>query len=1171
MNRSAVQFFFRTAVFFSVFAAFQFAGLAPRANSMDFLKPEIEKRIESALPGLDVSITRVGASYDKGFVIEGFSLSSEGRKVLRAETVLVSYGSLGFLTSSGFVQNLFSSAEIEIRKLELFPFVNAGETVFPLLPAGREENGKPTGSDEDFPLGRLPKIKITDSVFNVRGERIAVHESEIFIERGEVAGELKVMLKNGRLSLPVRDLSVKDLSLTSKLLTADGLKVESVGGNGTVEASGGGSMRAEFGVFVPGNSSGALWKGRLFLSGISFLNRNGEAALDSVALGKDGVFSIQGRVSLGSLSSRVKAAVNLAEGSWIPEFRQENGFEIEADISRRNYGDGGDALLPLGRLKTVGNLKKKGGLLEVSANFSRDYKLDLFDVGAGPEESGFELSLKDYKLVSGNLFVKSPNLFIKSEIEMPEDGNMKVNYEIESGDVFHLSKASRHLRKYRMSGAVKSSGKLERTGGGLFLSGKAKLEDFSATVWKRIRIGDGEIRFAVPVEKFLFEDAFVKSSLKDVSYGEIAAKKINFGVDGDTYAEFEFEDGRFFNFLAGVRSESGKFYAEVKKAEFKADDLEMSLFRSFAARVSRGEFEIENLYLFGGESHFRFSGSYGRERRSVKIFARFSGLDTKFFEPFHPSLASRRGLLSGEIVVDGPANWPVADIDLKYKSASGGTAAGLSIVRSAFSDRFSVNLSVDEDVGKESASFLKVAGGVSPGVGTPREIKPILGNLSSYDLTLKAERFGIKPLSFLSNKIQDLDGVFSGSLSVFNDGGKPDINGEIDIYGAKVKVEPWTDLIEFESAKMAFRKDNVFSSFRAGDSFGQAEGNGSFNLGDFSYSGKVVLEGIYLKIKHLHSGFYGTVFLDGSGRNIKIRGKDLKTEGANIWIKRDYNAAIGDLVFVDSPNRGSGNPFAEGKTPGFFSLTSDLDFSLRISEDTKFRLDKVDSLLTGELRILRKPGDNFSVAKGELTLLRGSYGIFGKQFSIDKGSVSFSSRAHLSPIVDIKGFYETSGLSVKANLYGETNSLKLQLSSVPAMQEDEIVLALLTNKEKDDSSSLGIMKEIHNSGTADYTVLGYAADELVSSVVDNNLFAFVDVFSITRESGGIFDSELEVGTYITGRLYFSYERVNEFFPISDSYENRFTAEYDLGKHLVLEGVAGGLTPGFNLLFNFDFK
>lgn len=1169
MSRPAIQFFFRTAVFFWVFAAFQFAGLAPGVHSMDFLKPEIEKRIESALPGFEASITRVGASYDKGFVIEGFSLSSEGRKVLRAETVSVSYGSLGFLTSSGFVQNLFASAEIEIRNLELFPFVSAGKTVFPLLPAGREENKNPAGSGEDSPLRRLPKIKIADSVFNAGGERIGVHESEIFIERGEEAGELKVVLKNGHLSLPARDLSVKDLSLTSKLLTAGGLKVESVDGNGIVETSGR-NMRAEFGVFVPENSSDALWKGRLFLSGVSLLNRNGEASLNSVALGKDGVLSIRGRVSLGSLSSRIKAAVNLAEGSWIPQFRQENGFEIEADIFRRHYGDG-DALLPLGKLKTVGNLRKKGGLLEVSANLSQDYKLDLFDVGMGPEKSGLELSLKNYRVVSGNLFVKSPNLLIKSEIEMPEDGGMKVNYEIESKDVFHLSKVSRHLRKYRMSGAVKSSGRLEKSGGEMLLSGKVKLDDFAATVRKRIRVGNGEIRFTVPVERFPFEDAFVKSSLKDVSYGEIVAKKINFGVDGDTYAEFEFENGSSFNFLAGVRNESGKIYAEVKKAEFKADDLEMSLFRSFAARVSRGEFEIGNLYLFGGKSHFRFSGSYGREKRSVNFFASFSGLDTKFFEPFHPSLASRRGLLSGEIVVDGPANWPVADIDLKYKSVSGGTVAGLSIVRATFSERFSVNLSVDEGVGKESGSFLKIAGGVSPAAGTPREIKSILGNLSSYDLTLKAERFGIKPIRFLSNKIKDLDGVFSGSLSVFNDGGKPDLNGEIDIYAAKVKVEPWTDLIEFESAKMAFRKDRVFSSFRAGDSFGEAEGNGSFNIRDFSYSGKIVLEGIYLKIKHLHSGFYGTLFLDGSGRNIKIRGEGLKTEGANIWIKRDYNAAIGDLVFVDSPDAGSGKPFAEGKTPGFFSLTSDLDFSLRISEDTKFKLDKVNSLLTGELRILRKPGENFSVAKGELTLLRGSYGIFGKQFSIDKGSVSFSSRAHLSPIVDIKCFYETSGLSVKANLYGETNSLKLQLSSVPAMQEDEIVLALLTNNKKDDSSSLGIMKEIQNSGTADYTVLGYAADELFSSVLDNNLFAFVDVFSITRESGGIFDSDLEVGTYITGRLYFSYERVNEFFPISDSYENRFTAEYDLTRHLVLEGVAGGLTPGFNLLFNFNFK
>ncbi len=1163
----------RLTLFFTL-VAFVFPSFAPpaRSMSMEFMREKIEKRIEDALPGFDISIERVGASYNKGVVIKNLRLSTGGREVLRADTVSVGYGSLGAFVSSEFFENFSPSTEIEIERLELFLSGNKGKPPFPFQNSKPEESRKSADGGENAGWKRrLPKIKISDSVLHTQAGNVAVRKSEISFARGKTDDELKITLKSGHVSLPSRNLSANNFLLTSTLLTSGGFEISDIGGNGVFETSRG-DIRAEFGVSVPKDNPSSVWEGRFSFSEFPLFGKKGEVNLNSVAFGKDGVLSIRGDMSLGSLSSRIRATVNTAPGkSLIPELGGQNGFEIESDIFRRYYGGGkADDLLPLGGLKIVGNIAEKNGLLAVSGKLSEDYKLDLFEVGAGLEKSDFEIFFKNYKINSGNLLIKSSGFSMKAEGGALRNGGLEVKYKVQSKNVFHLSKITRILKSYGMSGEFKSSGALERRKNGkLFLSGQLELKDFSAALRKRIHIGKGEVNFRIPVEKFRFRDAFVKSSLKEISYGETLAPEINFGIDGDSYAELDFGDDRFLGLIADIRRKNGELYAEVKKAEFGVNDFNLSLSRNFIVKVSREKIDVENSVFSGKGAYLQFSGLYerGEKRRDLNLSASFSGLNTEFFEHFHPPLARYRGLVSGKIILDGPAEWPVANVDVKYLSASGEEEAVLSIVRPAFSDRFSVNLSVDKTT---SGSFFKIKGGISSATEEKPEIKSVLQNISNYDLTLKAKDFSIKPLNFLSKKIQDVDGIFSGELSVFNREGNPDISGEIDIRGAQVRVDPWTELMEVDFLRTVFDKDKAFFSFRAIDPFGGMDGEGNFSLGDFSYSCEINLEGIFMHIKHLHSGFYGKIVIDGSGKNIRVRGSDLKTKGANILIKRDYNVAVGGLVFVDGGENGS---FSAGKKPGFFSHTSDLDFPLHISGDTKFKIDKVNSLLAGTLHISRKPGDNFSAIKGDLSLIRGSYTILGKQFAIDKGSVSVSSRAHLSPVVNINAFYETPELSVKANLYGKSDDLTLHLSSAPAMEEDEIVLALLSNGGRGTNNrAFDVIKKVRDSGIARETVFGYAADELVSSVLDGNLFTFVDVFSVNREGGGgVFDSEIEVGAYLTDKLYFAYERINEILPISTSYKNRFTAEYNLNRHFVLEGVAGGLTPGANLLFNLDFR
>ncbi|QMU56250.1 MAG: hypothetical protein GKS04_03620 [Candidatus Mycalebacterium zealandia] len=1143
-----------------VFAVLCVTGVPPVASCMEFLKPEVEKSVRQALPDFEVSIGEVSAFHEKGIQIKNFSLSKDGQKIARAKSVFLSYSSV---ISSLLFKDFLSSSVVEIEGLEVF----FSPQVRQLLSGRRSLSSASIPESENaFGSGKLPRIIIRDSIFHFQGGKTEVRSAELSFSDGESKGALRARIENAHIPLPRVNLSVKNLALGADIVrTYEGLKISNADGSASFETLRGEPVaKAEFGISIPGGVSNTVWKGRVSLSGITLRGRQAGLSFSSVTFDKNGDLSVYGNIFAGSLSSLIKTQINTVGGGIIPGFRGKNIFEIESDISKGN--------LPIGGFKLTGVVRKRDGKSVISGKIASDYrnKLDLFGVGEILEDFNFEVTLEDGKVASGGLLIKSHKSLLETDFEIVERGGFEVDYAVKSDDVFHLSEVVNFLRPYSVSGGFQSSGRIsKRADGRTFLSGSAKLEDFSATFDKQFHIGGGEIDFRTPLEGFAFEDFLFQSSLQDVSYEETSLKKANLDFEyGDVYAKLEFEDSASFEFVAAAARRNGKIHADIENIKMKSGDSEMFLSRKFSVELSDERIESSEMLLYGQGSYLRFSGLYENTGKSeISVNADMKGVDTSFFEPFYPPLRSRRGFLSGKVSIVGATGLPVANIGVKYESIPHGKRAELSVVRVQHSKLFSVKLTIEDDV---SGGFLRAGVNISPVGAEIYKIRELLSGFSEYDFNLSVENFSVKPIGLFSEKIQDLDGVFSGDLAVLKDDGDFSMKGAIDIESAKVKIGEWTDLVQIKSTRMDFEGNQMRAAFNLADTSGGAKGVGSFNFRDFSYDCEVELSGIYLHIKYLYSGFYGTIFIDGKGKNIRVRGNGLETKGANIWLKKDYNIAVEDLVFIDLPERG----FAEGKKPGFFSRTADLDFRLLISKDTKFRLDRVDALLSGELHVLRTPGDDYTSVNGELNVLRGSYRILGKRFAVDKGVISLFTREHLSPIVNINAFYERTGLAVKASLYGEANDLELQLSSTPAMNEDEIILALLGSSvnRTDDNRASDIIEEVRERRPGGALTFGYVADELFSSVVEGgNLFNFVDVLSIRREGAGILESDIEVGAYVTDRLYFTYERINETLPISASYKSRFTALYSLNNHFTLEGVAGGITPGANLLFNFDFR
>lgn len=1118
---------------------FAFSASAQQAQPEDAgrLGDAIESRIRRSLPPeFDVSVPAVKA-VSGGFEISGASVSRRGETVASANSVFIGYKS----ALSVLLGSPLSSAEIGIEGLKA------------VLPPPGGDGGAPSGSASppSVPAIGIPRLKVTDSLLLFRGREIAIHNARVSFAPDEES--LKVSLADGRVSLPDMNVSVSDLALHVLLAPGGPEVLTGAEGNGVVETQRG-TARAEFDVSAPG-APDSPWEGSVSVSDAVLWGRKSGLSLSSVTLEKDGELSILGNVFMGGISSNVRMKVE-APGASSASKRE---FEFVADVFKRE--------LPAGGIKFTGSLRREDGAFVISGNVPKNYRnaLDLF--GVKSIESYFLLALKGGEIDPGRFMIKSRNFLVEAEARSHK-GDITAQYKVEADDVFYLSDMTRALNLYEMTGSVKSEGVFERLRGGeMSVSGSAEAGDFSFSLrGKKLGLEEGKFDFHIPLplRAAIADKVFLESSVREFSYGDTVAGKAGLKLaEGKAVAKAEFKDSAAFDIEGEVSPEG----ARVDKFKAKAGDSSLALSRPFSVKVSDGMVDVEAAEMFGDKSVLRFQGSYGNgaEQPEIKVVADFLGVSTRLFEPFYPPLFAHRGIIDGSISVDGAALWPAADLNVRYRGASG-DGANLRVVRRDSSERMSFNLLIDGGRG-----FLDLSGGLSPAAGESPRLNWLVRGPAIYDLNLKAEDFTLKPLALLSDKIRNLDGGFSGNLTVFKAAEGIDMRGKVNFDSARVKVGDWTEVMEVEFGELEFDGGSIHSSLGIRDPFGTALLNGTFKTEDFSYSGEAALDGIFLHISHLYSGFLGTLFVDGTGRNIRIRAEDLKTRNANIWLRKEANLEVGGLVYVDSPDSAAGEKFAEGKDLGFFTQTSDLDFRLRISDDTRFRLDRVNSVLSGDLRIIMQPGNDFSSVEGELNVIRGSYTLLGKQFDIDRGSISLSAREHLMPIVDINALYERTGLSVKAGLHGEADALGLTLSSVPAMKEDEIILALLTRGKNDRAIDIAdaVDGRRENGG---YSAFGYAADQLFSSLVESNPLGFVDVFSITRRGGGILESEIEAGTYITDRLYTTYQRVSETpLPISTSYRSRFVARYLLSDHFTVEGVAGGLTPGVDLIFNIDFR
>jgi len=230
--------------------------------------------------------------------------------------------------------------------------------------------------------------------------------------------------------------------------------------------------------------------------------------------------------------------------------------------------------------------------------------------------------------------------------------------------------------------------------------------------------------------------------------------------------------------------------------------------------------------------------------------------------------------------------------------------------------------------------------------------------------------------------------------------------------------------------------------------------------------------------------------------------------------------------------------------------------------------DMMDLYVSGDLELKTRAGA--VTIEGLVTLDDGSVTLYGKEFVVaEESRVTFDGGATVNPLLAIAAHYDISDVDlgpigleadsdsrITVTVSGSAAAPKVELTSVPAMSEGDIVAILLfdtpVNREGDDSRVTG--REV-GQRTANMFV-GIAMGGLTKALQDD---LPIDVLQVEGGEQGLADARIKVGKRLTRDLLVVYE-ANLGAEIDEN-ANTLRVQYEFTRHLQLETHFGDKGEG----------
>ena len=906
------------------------------------------------------------------------------------------------------------------------------------------------------------------------------------------------------------------------------------------------------------------------------------------------------------LDANLNAALNI-KGSW----NKNQNLQALVDLSRLSLS-GSD----VGELTLSGPISLKGSSLDYDLdtnfiktdlafllkddNFKSSLNSKLKLTGSIPFEGdfldGFEgsvdgnilpstisgLSIKEGKVQANysqgllnikSLLVDSDSATFKASGSISQEGSKGINY---SADIVDLRVLSNFIDDMDLKGFLKIKGNVKgdftRPKIVLTASGSDITDEIGSFLIKDIELsGNSFISYENP-------ELHIKGTMKGAEFNGQRIKTASFKAD----SKGEIIDGS----LNVLGSSNAKYKADFKLTELNENEskIEISninlnfqkevlknktpvLLSVFKDRISVSSFNLyhKDNYIIGAADLSYDGGLKGSLELKQLNLEDVSQLLNLYFP--------LKGRLTGLIDLDTSLKYPDIKTNIKAENLE---------FMSFTSDELLLNLLVSKsgvdfhlDINDKAKKILTANGKANIDLGSANLQESY--NKGTIDINIQSDGVDISPLAAFNPELEKIEGKLKIDVSAFGTGENPNVSGKIEVEDVKCDLYSLRNDVEIPYAVMDL--DGVYAVLQPVIiNTGEGKGifDGKIDLRDLTYTAKGTMDGMLVKSNpdDVTANLYGDIKIKGQGFKAFIDGKITANEVKAIVPEKPVKY-IENIQFVDNRSARLEEFIFTGKGPeDYFIEHIAMDINVDIPNNSWIKGSGANIEVEGKLNVKKNYGEMY-VVSGSIDVVRGEYHFMGKLFNIEGGTVSFRGKEVVNPFLDVRALYEVSSVQVYINITGTAEKPKIQLTSDPPLDENEIVSYLVFGTSTDNLSSDDRLAFQERAGQ----VLGTMAVGELREMLGEE-FA-IDVITIKGGETGFRDTHVEVGKYITKDLYVGYERFSYerfyyeryFFspglPSSTVTANRAVIEYRLFDFLTVESEIGE-ESGADLFFNFDY-
>ncbi|MFB3853080.1 MAG: translocation/assembly module TamB domain-containing protein [Vicinamibacterales bacterium] len=195
---------------------------------------------------------------------------------------------------------------------------------------------------------------------------------------------------------------------------------------------------------------------------------------------------------------------------------------------------------------------------------------------------------------------------------------------------------------------------------------------------------------------------------------------------------------------------------------------------------------------------------------------------------------------------------------------------------------------------------------------------------------------------------------------------------------------------------------------------------------------------------------------------------------------------------------------------------------------------------------------------GEVRTVRGTYDFQGRRFDIVRGSgLRFHGLSPIDPSLEVKASRTISGVETLVQVRGTLRQPELQLSSVPQLDEADILSLIMFNQP---ANELGSGQQISLAERAGIMAGGFVTSRLAQSINRALKFDVLEIQAQAERGSGV-GATITVGEQVGDRLYLRLRQV-----IGENSVTQFALEYEIAEFARLEtSVTQGQSVSRSLL------